>query len=97
MGVFSVSGEDKLLDKDKMNSADPLLVGRSAMTTIDALQDFDPETQVMGMAACFLLLCDRFKVQPGDVFQTTQNVMNGVAGKRPEFEAVQSYLAGEVG
>lgn len=85
-----------MLDKDKMNLADPVLVGRGAMSVIDALQDYDPETQVMGMAASFLLLCNRFKQRPNDVFQTVQNVMNGVEGKRPEFEAVESYLAGEI-
>lgn len=66
------------------------------MTVIDAMQDFDPETQVLGMAASFLLLCERFGQRPTEVFLTTQNVMNGVAGKRPEFEAVESYLAGEI-
>ena len=85
-----------MLDQDKMNMADPVLVGRGSMAVIDALQDFDAETQVMGMAASFMLLCDRFDVRPNDIFQTVQNVMNGVAGKRPEFEAVQSYLAGEI-
>lgn len=84
------------LDRDRMNMADPVAVGRAAMTNIDALQDLPAHEQVLGLATTFLLLCDRFGLRPNDVFLTSQNVMNGVAGKRPEFAAVQSYLAEEV-
>jgi hypothetical protein len=81
---------------DEMNMADPVLVGRASMTVIDAVQDLHPKDQVLGMAATFLLLCDRYNVMPQDIFTISQNVMNGVDGKRPEFRAVKSYLAGEV-
>ena len=84
------------LNKDQMNNADPVQVGRAAMAVIDAVQDLTPEHQALGMAATFMLLCDRFKVKPQDVFETSQNVMNGVAGERPEFAAVQSYLKEEL-
>jgi len=84
------------LNKDQMNMADPVMIGRTAMSVIDAVQDYTPEQQALGMAATFMLLCDRFGVKPQDVFETSQNVMNGVAGKRPEFAGVQSYLAGEL-
>ena len=66
------------------------------MAVIDALQDFPKEIQSLGMAMTFILFCERFGLRPNEVFLTAQNVMNGVAGKRPEFEAVQSYLAGEL-
>ena len=85
-----------MIDHDKMNLADPVSVGHSAMSVIDALQDFPAEIQSLGMATTFLLFCERFGLRPNEVFLTAQNVMNGVAGKRPEFEAVESYLVGEL-
>lgn len=84
------------LNRDLMNNANPILVGRAAMTVIDRLQDFDPETQAVGFAAGFLMLAKRFNVQPQDLFETAQNVMNGMDGKRPEFKAVESYLGVEL-
>ena len=84
------------IDQDKFNSANPVRVGHSAMSMIDAAQDYEPEYQVLGMAMVFLQLCDRFDLQPANTFLTVQNIMNGVAGERPEYGAVKDYLAAEL-
>jgi len=79
-------------DRDRMNQAPARKVASAAMTVIDALQlRFTSEQQVLGTAAVFLILCERFGVEPQDAFTATKNLMNTVTGKRAEFEAVADY------
>lgn len=67
------------------------------MTIIDAMQlRFTSEVQVLGAAAVFLILCERFKTPAPDAFTATTNLMNTVTGQRPEFRAVAQYAADDL-
>lgn len=85
------------INQDDFNSADPNEVSKAAMSVVDALQlRFGPEVQVLGLAAVFLTMAKVFNLHPGDTFQTTDNVMCGLAGRRPEFDAIEAYIRGEI-
>jgi len=85
-----------LINRDHMMLADPKPVGHASMTVIDRLQDYSPTSQVLASGMVFLLLCKRYGVLPQTVFDTTQNMWNGAAGKHPELRAVESYLGEEI-
>lgn len=85
-----------MFDHDAFSSAPVSQAARASMAVINAVQQLDPAVQVHGMAAAFLLLAERFKLEPQDLFAKTTNLMNYAEGRRPEFTAVSEYLAGEI-
>lgn len=79
----------------------PRSVAASAtVLLIDRLQDFIEQqkgVQVVAAAALFLLLAERFNVEPQDVFTATKNLMRQRDGDyAPQFKAVEMYLKNEV-
>lgn len=85
-----------MISRDKMNLASARTVGNVSMAVLTAVQNYPAEERALGMAHAFLALCERFKLHPGDTFQTVGNILNDVQGPRPEFRAVQSYLREEM-
>ncbi len=87
----------KRIDRDLMHMASPRDVAVATMTTIDALQDFQPHVQVLGAAAVFLNLATHFRVPAQDVFTAVANLMNDRQGMaRPEFAGVRQYMENEL-
>lgn len=84
------------LNRDALNMASPKAVAMATLTTLDALQDFTPEVQIMGAAAVFLELAEYIGIPPQEAFAATKNLINGDDGKRPEFRAISAYLEGEL-
>lgn len=84
------------MNRDLMNNADPAAVATATMVVIDKLQHEQPHVQQMAAAALFVLLAERWGVEPHDVMVATKNLMIGVDGKRAEFEAVALYLEAEL-
>lgn len=85
----------KGFNRDIMNMAQPALVAHASMTTLNGLQDFRPEIQIMGAAAVFLELADYLGIPAQEAFTATTNLINGDDGKRPEFRAIRAYMDGE--
>lgn len=86
----------KRINRDVMNMAGPVEVARASMTTLNALQDFRPEIQILGAAAVFLSLADHLGIPAQEAFAATTNLINDDNGKRPEFQAISAYLEGEL-
>ena len=85
-----------MFNPDRVSNADEGEVANAAMTVIDALQvRFTSEVQMLGLSAAFLLMAQRHKQHPGDLFLTINNIMNGVEGKRAEFKALEMYMENE--
>lgn len=84
------------LNRDKINMARPREVAAAVMMTLNGLQDYTPEIQVMGAAAVFLELAEALDIPPQEVFAATKNLINGQDGKRAEFTAIQDYIQGEL-
>ena len=84
-------------DRDRMNNMHPRPVANAAMQTIDALQRHHlAEAQVMGLAAAFVLMCERYDVPAQDVFTASKNLMVASEEDRTEFKAVRDYMKYEV-
>lgn len=87
----------KPFNPDVHASIPPVAAASSAMVVIDALQrGYHPEVQAHGIAAAFILLAERFGVDPADLFAKTTNLMNHAEGRRPEFAAVAQYMEKEL-
>jgi hypothetical protein len=78
-----------------MASSDRPAVARASMATLDALQDFAPDTQVAAMALVFARACRQAGLRPVEVLQITNNIFTDGERVSPEFRAIDSYLAGE--
>lgn len=84
-------------DRDLMNLAAPNRVANVTLATLNQLQNWTPEEQVLGAASVFLHLADFWRVSPQDAFTAATNLMNDKDGKaRPEFRAIRPYLEGEL-
>lgn len=87
----------KKFDHDKLVNADPKGVAIASIVVIDALQRQPVHVQAAAVAATFVLLCERYGVNPHDVMVATKNLMlRDRQGRRPEFGAVSDYLRYEV-
>jgi hypothetical protein len=85
-----------LLDGDKLHLVGLRPVGNAAMAVTDALQRFAPEERVVGAAAFFLLLCDRYNIEAGEAFRIASRVIKARHEGRPELNAVSAYLKYEL-
>lgn len=79
-----------------MNMASPRQVAGATLQTLNGLQDFPPEIQIMGAAAVFLQLAEAMNIPAQEVFTATKNLINGQDGKRPEFLMIDDYIQGEL-
>jgi len=74
--------------------------GKAAMAVIDSLQQYiesDKGAQAIGLCAAFRLFCERFRLDPQDVFNATGNLIASAEGDiRKDFQAVRDYLKNEV-
>lgn len=86
-----------MLNHDRMNNADPALVARASFDTLQILQHYHREVQAEALAASFLLLCERLKVPPQDVFVATKNMLIANPDNRIDhFGALRLYLQHEI-
>jgi hypothetical protein len=67
------------------------------MAVTDAVQRFQPEEQVLGAAAFFIMLCGAYGVHPGTALTTISNMIDSekiVA--RDQFNAARMYIENEI-
>jgi len=81
---------------DLVNNAAVLPVAGAAMRALNAIQDARPEHQILGAAALFVLLVERFNMSPQEIMTRVKNIMNYAEGKRPEFAAIADYMRYEL-
>lgn len=84
------------IDRDALNHADPVAVARAAFNTIDTLQHLPRETQILGIAAAFLCLCEYLGEPAQDIFTVTKNIINGEDGRVHQFKAIAEYMKEEL-
>jgi len=85
------------LNYDGLTNADPARVAKASFKLLNELQNHDQGTICAASAAVFLILCERFKVEPQDVFTATKNLLvaDRVDG-RHEFGAVKLFAQHEI-
>ena len=84
------------LNRDLLNSVPVETAANATVAVIDRLQDFSPELQMLALTTSYKLMLERFNFPPQDILTVADNVMNHADGRRVEFEAVQSYMEGEL-
>lgn len=87
------------MNSDKVNSIAPQKAATAAFTVIDAIQKMPDEEKVIGLSACFLLMCKRFNVKPIDLIEKTDSIMRDNSKKMYwscEFTAIEEYLEKEL-
>ena len=80
-----------------MNLAAPSRVANVTLGTLNALQDWSPEEQLLGAACVFMHLSEFYGVSPQDAFTAISNMVSDKDRKaRPEFHAIRPYMEGEL-
>jgi hypothetical protein len=68
-----------------------------AATVLDGLQNFAAPEQMTGLAAMFLLLCERFDFEPRVALQAAENMLRHAKfADADHFQGVRDYLAAEL-
>lgn len=80
------------MTRDNLSNIKVRKAANAAMLVIDTMQKLPQEEQIAGLSAAFLLLADRVKMSPQDMFSFTTSIMNHADGRRPEFAAVAQYM-----
>lgn len=68
-------------------------VTHAMYATVDALQTYRPEQQIAGLAAGFLLLCERFDYPPARALEAAENMIRQARYRDANtFEAARLYM-----
>lgn len=82
---------------DLMGNVSLTEAARAAMSVADAVQNFPNQgVRLAAIVSVFTLAMEITGLNPAEVVGRAKNVVNQAEGRRPEFRAVQSYLAVEV-
>ena len=82
---------------DKLTNSSSQETSRCTMAITDAVQRFQPEEQVLGAAAFFLMLCDVYGVYPGNALSLISNMINSdKLHARDQFNAARMYIQNEI-
>lgn len=83
--------------RDLVGNASLVSTARCAMSALDAVQtEPDKGAQFLGLAAAFLLAAEVSGLSVPDFMGYARNAINHAEGRRPEFEAVATYVAYEM-
>ncbi len=84
-------------DRDRMQNANLSTARQASIATLDALQNYEPATQVVALGVCFRLMAESLGVQPQDVFSSVGQMMQHAENTgRTEFRSVKLYMEGEL-
>lgn len=89
----------KDVNKDQFNFMDTQQAATAAFSVIDAVQKLDRQYQVASVAVCFLLVCERFDVDPRWAMEHVTKVMKSNEDTRywsREFTAIAEYMEKEL-
>ncbi len=82
---------------DRIHNATLRQVRDTAVRVVDAIQVQRPEEQIAGLAATFLLLCERFDYPPRKALEAASNMLTAARYRdRTHFEGLALYLREEL-
>ena len=83
---------------DRIYNATLRQVREATVRVVDAVQVLKPEEQIAGMAATFLLLCERYDYAPRKALEAAENMLRAARYRdESHFEAMRLYLRHELG
>lgn len=80
------------LNLDKFNNIDPDMVGQGGMNILNVIQHLPKEVQVHAVAAAFLMIAYRNKLNAQDIFTATRNMLNEASHEAPGLRAMRMYV-----
>lgn len=84
-------------DRDAFHSLPTPKAAEATIEVLSTLQHRPPEEQVAALAACFLLITERYRIPAQDAFSATSRMMNHVDNKGSRvFDAARYYLDEDV-
>lgn len=85
------------LERRLADDSTPKAIATVAMAVIDRVQNYPKVDRAVGMAASFILLCERLGVSPRSALTVAENVMKGARYRSENsFAAVRMFLEKEV-
>lgn len=87
------------MNPDKYNFIDSQKAATAAFSVIDAIQKLPEQEKVLGLASCFLLMCERYNVAPIKMIEHVDRIMKHNSDARYwscEFTAIKEYLEKEM-
>lgn len=72
-------------------------VSQSALRIMDAIQDCKVENQVLGLAACLIVMLHQYDLSHTDALGIADNIVYSGANNNmlPEFKAIKSFMKEE--
>lgn len=85
-----------MIDRDRLNNADPHRVALLAVQNLDRLSaDESPEVQVLALSAMFLALCKRYRADPSDTFRIVSNILGSKHKDNADLVTMNLYMEHE--
>lgn len=86
-----------MLNRDQMNGADPTEVGKVAIGIADIVQRHRAPEAILGSAYFFLLLSEKFNIEPQDAFVVLKNILAHREGQQnPALIAASMYVENDL-
>lgn len=97
LDLEETTGMRRGFSRDVFHSIASKDAAQTTIAALSAVQDRPAEQQVAGLAAAFLMICERVGMQPGDVFSAVANMMahHERNGERT-FAAAEYYFDNDV-
>lgn len=72
-------------------------VSQSAIRVMDAIQDLKVENQVLGLAACLIIMLHQYDLNYTEVLGIADNIVYSGANNNmlPDFKAIKSFMKDE--
>lgn len=87
--------EDTRFVRDHLLNANHHSVAQAVMAIVDTLQHKKAETQIAASGILFLMVCERYGIEPREILNITDNILNRHEGRKPEYEAARLYMKHE--
>jgi hypothetical protein len=82
---------------DGFANASPAEVSQAAVAVINVVQESQAHVQAHAVAIAFLIMCDRYRIEPQTVFTIVKNLMaSAEAGHSKEYRALIDYVTHEL-
>jgi hypothetical protein len=73
-----------VLNMDRVNSVNTDAIGSAVFQMLDRLQHIPNEEQTVAAAVVVLLMCERYKANPEEIFRAARNLVAHAEGERDE-------------
>jgi hypothetical protein len=85
-----------VIDRDKMNHANPDAVAQSALAMLDTVSDHAPELQPVAFATAMVAFVKRTGHDMNHLFTVANNILHSKGAEGPAHRAIHLYMQHEI-